>query len=96
METKEKMEVRDLSKSEYLRMKARAISGASNNSRDQINSYHVIEGRNTKHLIFYCLSMWEGENPSYTLYRNVDEEKIEEISGIPIEEFIIVDKNEKN
>ena len=82
------MEIKWISKNVFERMKERAIGGQNNNTRDRIDSYWIVPGRgNTRHLLEYSLSLYLGSRPNYIVYRNVSDESIEELSGIPFEEF---------
>ena len=87
----EKMEqnVIEIGKKVFDRMRAKAVASQNNNSPDTILSYYVIRGKQGNvGLLQYQLSLWKGSKPSYILYKNVNDDEIERISGIPIDKFV--------
>lgn len=80
-----------LSKNEFYKLKDKAILVQNNNSPNRILTYHIIPGKERNSLLEYSLSLEVHSEPSYLVYKNVSEKKIEEITGIPFEDFEGVD-----
>ena len=81
-------EMYELTKTEYERLKEKSELGQNNNGRDRVYSVYLIKRKDGKmDMIEYDLSLWAGSHPSYILYKDVDPAYIEQISGIPFENF---------
>jgi hypothetical protein len=79
----------ELSKSEYGKLKQKAVLEQNNNANNHFRGYFILKTKNgTMDMISYDLSLWAGSKPSYILYRNVNSRQIQEISGIPLGSFI--------
>lgn len=81
-------DIYELSKSEYERMKEKAVLGQSNNASEYVRNYFILKTKQgTMNLIGHELSLWTGSKPSYMLYKNVNPQQVQELSGIPLDEF---------
>lgn len=79
----------ELNRSKYENLKEKAVLAQSNNASDQVRNYFILKKKNgTMDLVSHELSLYAGSKPSYMLYRNVNSQQIQAISGIPLSRYV--------